>query len=99
MASRLQRCPACRVHIFADATSCPFCSTHLPLKGIIATTVGVVTLIAGIGCAYGCPDNECVGGFGGAAGAGGAGGESTTGSTSSGMAGAGGASINDAGTD
>ncbi|MBK9262125.1 MAG: hypothetical protein IPM54_20265 [Polyangiaceae bacterium] len=85
MPPRLKRCPSCRIHILEAATSCPFCSFRIPVKSIVATTAGVVALVAGIGCAYGCPDDQCSGGAGGAGGSGG-------------EAGAGG-SVNDAGTD
>lgn len=86
MAPRLKRCPSCRVHIFEDATACPFCASRMPVKGLVATAAGVVALVAGIGCAYGCPDAQCSGGTGGT---GGVGGES----------GVAGGSMNDAGAD
>lgn len=97
MTSRLERCSSCGVHIFKDATSCPFCSVRFPVKGLLTATAGVVALVAGIGCAYGCPDPQCSGGVGGTAGTGGEGGKSTT--TTTGSGGFGGMIINDAGTD
>ncbi|HMY21108.1 MAG TPA: hypothetical protein PKA58_32520 [Polyangium sp.] len=98
MTARLHRCPSCRVHIFEDASTCPFCAARVPVKGIVAAAAGVVALVAGIGCAYGCPDAQCSGGTGGAAGSGGEGGQTTM-TGSGGAAGAGGMVVNDAGTD
>jgi hypothetical protein len=60
--SSLTRCSSCHAHIFSGETSCPFCKVRLPLKGLLVATAGVVAFVSGIGCAYGCPDNQCGGG-------------------------------------
>jgi len=93
MSSPLQRCPSCRSFVLAADASCPFCKSRMAIKGLVAVTAGVVTFIAGIGCAYGCPDATCGGGTGASTGTS----TGTSGSTTSSSTGTGGSS--DAGLD
>jgi hypothetical protein len=53
--ARLRRCPSCKTHVLAEEASCPFCKVRFPVKAFLMATVGVVTFVSGIGCAYGGP--------------------------------------------
>lgn len=58
----LRICSSCGRHIRAAETRCPFCSVrvskarHVAGKVILAGAAGIAAMTAGLGCAYGLPE-------------------------------------------
>ena len=52
------------MHVRRESASCPFCgraSNAVPLRRTLAALAGAAAFVSGIGCAYGCPPEGCVG--------------------------------------